>query len=100
MHIPELSPLAEVYGEENIEKSIRIVTLAPELPGALDFIKSLTRDHNVRVSMGHSAANHDQGMDGMKAGASMLTHTFNAMNPLHHREPGLVGRETSLLNQT
>ncbi|KAH8599423.1 carbohydrate esterase family 9 protein [Bisporella sp. PMI_857] len=91
MHVPSSSSLEEVYGETNLSSSIKIVTLAPELSGAPGSIRDLTKDFDIRVSMGHSAATFEQGLAGMKAGASMLTHTFNAMNPLHHREPGLAG---------
>lgn len=91
MHVPEAASLETIYGKDNLRNSIRVVTLAPELPGALDHIKTLTEEYGVHVSMGHSAANHEQGIAGMKAGANLITHTFNAMNPLHHREPGLPG---------
>ena len=98
MHTPASSSLDEIYGEENLRRSIRILTMAPELPGALPLIKTLTQDYGICVSMGHSAASHDHGLEGMKAGASLLTHTFNAMNPLHHREPGLVGKLSCYLS--
>ena len=91
MHIPETASLESIYGKENLESSIQVLTLAPELPGALKHIETLTKQYGVHVSMGHSAANHQQGLDGLKAGANLITHTFNAMNPLHHREPGLPG---------
>ena len=91
MHVPSSSSLEMIYGKENLSDSIRVVTLAPELPGALDHIKTL-KELGIRVSMGHSAATHEQGIEGVKAGAGLLTHTFNAMNPLHHREPGLAGK--------
>jgi len=91
MHIPKKTSLDKAYGEENLSNSIKILTLAPELAGAISHIETLTKDYNIRVSMGHSAATYSQGLEGMKAGASLLTHTFNAMNPLHHREPGLAG---------
>ncbi|KAF8863556.1 carbohydrate esterase family 9 protein [Acephala macrosclerotiorum] len=90
MFIPATTTLEEMYGERNLRNSIRVCTLAPELPGALGHIKKL-REYGVCVSMGHSAANYEQGVEGMKAGANLITHTFNAMNPLHHREPGLPG---------
>ncbi len=92
MHIPSSSTLEDIYGEENLRDSIKVLTLAPELPGALALIEKLTKEYGVRVSMGHSAADYQQGKDGMKAGANLITHTFNAMNPLHHREPGLPGK--------
>jgi N-acetylglucosamine-6-phosphate deacetylase len=91
MHIPSSASLEAIYGKDNLSDSIKVLTMAPELPGALSHVKTLTKDYGIRVSMGHSAATHIQGMAGMKAGASLLTHTFNAMNPLHHREPGLAG---------
>ncbi|CAL3972687.1 unnamed protein product [Diplocarpon coronariae] len=91
MHVPASSSLESIYGKDNLKTSIRVLTLAPELPGALSHIQTLTEDYGIRVSMGHSAADYQQGLDGMAHGANLITHTFNAMNPLHHREPGLVG---------
>lgn len=91
MHTPTSASLEEIYGKENLTDSIRVLTLAPELPGALDHIKTLREGYQIRVSMGHSAATHKEGIAGLKAGANLLTHTFNAMNPLNHREPGLPG---------
>jgi N-acetylglucosamine-6-phosphate deacetylase len=69
---------------------IRIVTIAPELPGALDVVRALVAN-GVVVSAGHSAATYDQAMAGFDAGITYVTHLFNAMAPLDHREPGLVG---------
>ncbi len=69
---------------------IGIVTLAPELDGALDLVRRLTgRGH--RVSMGHSGATYDQALAAVAAGARHATHLFNRMAPLSHREPGLAG---------
>ncbi|KAG9248994.1 hypothetical protein BJ878DRAFT_485695 [Calycina marina] len=90
MHIPSSSSVDGIYGSGNID-AIRIVTLAPELPEELDLIQILTQ-HGLQVSIGHSAATYAQGAAGIEAGASLLTHTFNAMNSLHHREPGLPGK--------
>ncbi|KAG0646250.1 N-acetylglucosamine-6-phosphate deacetylase [Hyphodiscus hymeniophilus] len=91
MHIPSSTSLSSIYGSQNLSDSIKILTMAPELQGALSHISTLKENYGIRVSMGHSAATHEQGIAGTKAGASLLTHTFNAMNPLHHREPGLAG---------
>jgi N-acetylglucosamine-6-phosphate deacetylase len=66
------------------------VTLAPELPGALALIAELRR-RGVTVSLGHSGASLEQGVAAIRAGASMVTHLFNAMGPLRHRAPGLPG---------
>jgi len=68
----------------------KIVTLAPELPGALDAIQQLT-SAGVTVSLGHSGADADRAIAALAAGAAMGTHLFNGMPPFHHRRPGLVG---------
>ena len=91
MHVPSAVSLEKIYGKANLMGSIRLLTLAPELPGALNLIRTLSMQYGVRVSLGHSAASFGEGEKGMEAGATLLTHTFNAMNPLHHREPGLAG---------
>ena len=68
---------------------VAAVTLAPELPGALELIPKLAR-RGVRVSLGHSEASFDQAQAAFEAGARGVTHLFNAMRGLHHREPGLA----------
>jgi len=70
--------------------SLRMVTIAPELPGALALIETLG-GAGVIVAMGHSDANYEQALQGIRAGARHATHLFNAMPPLLHRDPGLVG---------
>ncbi len=67
---------------------LRLITIAPELEGALDLIEWL-RGHGVAVSIGHSAATLDQARAGYAAGASSATHLFNAMTGLDHRAPGV-----------
>ncbi len=69
---------------------IKLLTLAPESPGALDLIRHATRQ-GVRVSLGHSNATYAEAQAAMAVGASSATHTFNAMRPLDHREPGILG---------
>jgi N-acetylglucosamine-6-phosphate deacetylase len=68
----------------------RMITLAPELSGGLEVVRSAAAA-GVVVSLGHSGATYEQGLAALEAGASHLTHCFNAMRPLHHREPGLIG---------
>lgn len=75
---------------EGYEDIVKIVTVAPEMPGALRVIESC-RELGIRVNMGHSDATYKQASDGKRAGATGITHIFNAMRPFHHREPGLVG---------
>lgn len=69
------------------------VTIAPELPGGRDAIARLTRA-GVVVAVGHTSADADLTRDAFDAGATMLTHAFNAMPGLHHRAPGPVGAAT------
>ena len=69
---------------------VRMVTLAPELHGALQLTNSLVA-RGVVVSAGHSAATREQAVAGFEAGITYATHLFNAMPVLGHREPGLVG---------
>ncbi len=69
---------------------VRLVTLAPEQPGALALIRRL-RQAGVAVSIGHSDATFEQAVAAIDAGATLATHLFNAMSPLHHRAPGVVG---------
>jgi N-acetylglucosamine-6-phosphate deacetylase len=87
-----LSDLAECYGSHNLHSPspIKLITLAPELPGALESIQALT-DRGIHVSIGHSEASYEEAKVSIKAGASMITHLFNAMRPLHHRNPGIFG---------
>jgi N-acetylglucosamine-6-phosphate deacetylase len=68
---------------------VGIVTIAPELDGALDLIRDLT-SHGHHVSLGHSGATYDEALAGVEAGARQATHLFNRMTPLGHRQPGLA----------
>ena len=69
---------------------IRLITIAPEIPGALDLIRHCA-SLNIRVSLGHSNAKSPETEAAIAAGAISATHTFNAMRPLEHRDPGIVG---------
>ena len=76
-------------------RTLRLITLAPELDGALDAIRALTA-RGVVVSLGHSDATYDEAAAAVAAGARMFTHVFNAMRPTHHRDPGIAGAALSL----
>ena len=69
---------------------VRLVTLAPERPGALERCRDLVA-RGVAVSLGHTEATFDQLRAGVDAGAVLVTHLYNAMSPFHHRAPGAVG---------
>lgn len=70
--------------------SIGRVTLAPELPGAVELVLYLV-GRGIPASMGHTAATYEEAVRGFRAGVSIVTHTFNAMRGFHHREPGALG---------
>jgi N-acetylglucosamine-6-phosphate deacetylase len=70
--------------------ALRLITLAPELPGAHDLIAA-ARAASVAVSIGHTDATYDEAMSAIEAGATMGTHLFNGMRPFAQREPGVIG---------
>ncbi len=70
--------------------AVRMVTLAPELDGGLEAVRLLV-ERGVVAAVGHTDATYDQARAAIDAGASLGTHLFNAMRPMHHREPGAVG---------
>jgi N-acetylglucosamine-6-phosphate deacetylase len=91
-HDPELlrPPSPELVDGWSAEAGLLMVTIAPELPGALEVIRLLV-DRGVLVSLGHTAATLEQIEAATAAGARSLTHLYNAMPELGHREPGPVG---------
>lgn len=70
-------------------RRIRLVTLAPNVPGAMELIDALKDE--TTISLGHTAADYDTARKALDAGARHVTHLFNAMAPFSHREPGLIG---------
>jgi len=96
LRTPTAAPAGDFSGPEilaEIERAradVGIVTVAPEVEGVLDLIPSLVRAGH-RVSLGHSGATYEQGMDAIAAGARHATHLFNRMSAFSHRAPGLVG---------
>jgi N-acetylglucosamine-6-phosphate deacetylase len=83
--VPNLKRLIEGF-----QDIVRVITIAPELRGAVGVIERCT-ELGIRVNMGHSDATLKEAEEGKRAGATGVTHLFNAMRPFHHREPGLVG---------
>ena len=83
-------PTLEAVAGWSPAAGISLVTMAPELPGALEVIDALAA-RGVAVSVGHSDATFDQAVAGFDAGARYGTHLFNAQSPLGHRDPGVPG---------
>ena len=69
---------------------IRLITLAPELPGNLELVERLS-EAGFRIQIGHTLGTYEDGVAALARGAGGFTHLFNAMTGLHHREPGMVG---------
>lgn len=87
LHAPDVSMFERLY--EVSRGLIKLVTVAPEEPGSILFIKEVSG--LCTVSLGHTAADYDTAMAAYEAGASHTTHLFNAMPPLMHRAPGVIG---------
>jgi len=85
---PDIDTLKKLT--DGFEDMIKIITIAPELDGATKLIKAAT-DMGIIVSMGHSDATYEESQAGFHAGATGITHIFNAMRGFHHREPGIAG---------
>ena len=90
LRLPDSAALDELLAAPQMRAVLRLLTLAPELPGALAAIQRLAAA-GVVVSLGHTDATAAQMSAGVQAGARMVTHVFNAQPPLHHRAPGAPG---------
>jgi N-acetylglucosamine-6-phosphate deacetylase len=94
VHPPEylVEPTVEIFDRlwQAARGHVGMLTIAPELPGALEVIAEAAR-RKVCVSIGHSDAVLEAAQAGVRAGARHATHTFNAMRPLDHRDPGILG---------
>lgn len=86
--LPDIKKLDKMI--EKSEGLLKIITIAPEVDGAIEFIKYAS-SKGIVISLGHSDATFEQTQLAFKAGATQATHTFNAMRPLNHREPGIIG---------
>lgn len=85
---PDFSELEHLH--QTLGDKMRLVTIAPEIPGGLKAVDWLVKK-NIAASIGHSDATYDEAVAGFTHGISQVTHLFNGMSGLHHREPGVVG---------
>jgi N-acetylglucosamine-6-phosphate deacetylase len=77
---------------EDYIQEIKMITMAPEVLGSEQFVKRLTQEFpHIIMSIGHSDASYEESKESFSWGISHATHLFNAMNPYHHRKPGIVG---------
>lgn len=96
---PSIDTFKDMVGEHL--DSITSITIAPEVEGAKELIEYLSH-LGIVISIGHSKATYKQALEGIKLGIGHSTHLYNAMTPLHHREPGIVGAifDTDITTET
>lgn len=88
IHAPDVQMLYRL--QEAAEGCVKLVTVAPEQPGAMSFIHTAT-DKGIAVSVGHTSADYDTAKKAFEVGAKHVTHLYNGMLSIHHREPGVIG---------
>ena len=88
LHDPDAAMLQRL--QEAAEGCVRLVTLAPEQPGSVEFIKA-AKELGIHVSVGHTVANYDTAKAAFEAGADHATHLYNGMPSFLHRAPGIIG---------
>ena len=88
LHAPDIDMLRRL--QKAAQGSVKLVTVAPEEPNAMEFIQGASQD-GITVSVGHTAAGYDIASAAFGAGATHATHLYNGMPSLHHREPGVIG---------
>ena len=88
LHDPDIPMLQRL--QQAAEGCVKLVTVAPEQPGAMEFIKAAV-DMGITVSVGHTVADYNTAKAAFEAGASHATHLYNGMPGLHHREPSVIG---------
>lgn len=96
LRLPDWDRFLRLY--DAAEGLLRIVDVAPELPGAVEFTRRASE--KCRASVAHTAAGYDQAAAVFDAGATHLTHLFNAMSGIHHRHPGPIGAASERENVT
>lgn len=88
LHDPDVPMLRRL--QDAAEGCVKLVTIAPEQPGSIEFIRAAA-EMGITVSVGHTAADYETAKAAFEAGATHATHLFNAMPPFAHRDPGVIG---------
>ena len=88
LHDPDIPMLQRLQNASN--GSVKLVTVAPEQPGAMEFIRA-AKEMGITVSVGHTVADYDTAMEAFQNGATHATHLYNGMPSIHHRAPGVIG---------
>ncbi len=88
LSLPLLEEILDIHRESNF--GIRMITMAPELEGALEIVPALVKT-GIVCSIGHSNADYETGIQAVEAGFSCVTHCYNQLRPFHHRDPGILG---------
>ena len=88
LHTPDIAMLRRLQAAA--EGAVKLVTVAPEEPNGLEFVREAVSD-GITVSVGHTVADYETASAAFAAGASHATHLYNGMPPFHHRNPGVIG---------
>lgn len=88
LHDPDIQMLQRL--QEAADGCVKLVTVAPEQPNAMEFIRA-AKAMGITVSVGHTVADYETAMEAFRSGASHATHLYNGMPPIHHRAPGVIG---------
>lgn len=88
LHAPDIDMLRRL--QDAAEGCVKLVTVAPEEPNGIEFVKEAAKD-GITVSLGHTTATYEIASEAYRAGASHATHLYNGMPPFQHREPGVIG---------
>ena len=88
LHAPDTAMLRRL--QQAAEGAVKLVTIAPEEPGGMDFVRNAVQD-GITVSVGHTTADYETAAQAYRMGASHATHLYNGMPSHHHREPAVIG---------
>lgn len=90
-HVAEYIQAPDVEFTKQFADVIKLVTIAPEVPGGMDYVERISKETDIVCSLGHTAADYKTAKECFAKGCNHVTHLFNAQTGLHHRDPGVVG---------